>query len=200
MNYNSYYITANLNGLSGTEVQNVKILNNPELIFNFNFIPYTGIDLVKMKITFDSKIRIFEFNEIPTNFTLRREKPFEYEANDIVIIKLFYSNFNTYEYQFPIIFSLPSILEGLDGASIQSAQFLDTIENDDLFFVMKNNKDQYFNFRSGSNVITYRKLLSEQDPATIAPTPIITALLSTATGYPPADLLTEFNEFIEVNT
>jgi hypothetical protein len=153
-----------------------------------------------MKITFDSKIRIFEFNEIPTNFTLRREKPFEYEANDIVIIKLFYSNFNTYEYQFPIIFSLPSILEGLDGASVQSAQFLDTIENDDLFFVMKNNKDQYFNFRSGSNVITYRKLLSEQDPATIAPTPIITALLSTTTGYPPADLLTEFNEFIEVNT
>jgi hypothetical protein len=62
---------------------------------------------------------------------------------------------------------------------------------------MKNSKNQYFNFRSGSNVVSYRKALEQQ---TILPTPIISTTLSTNTGFVSADLLTEFNEYIEVNT
>jgi hypothetical protein len=197
MNRNSYNITTHLNGLSGIETLDTKVFNSHEIEFKFNFISYPNVDLVKMKITFDQKIRVFEFNEILSNFILKKETPYEIEKRDIAIIKLFYSNFKTYEYQFPMIFIPPSILEDFDGSIIQNAQFLDTIENDDLFFVMKNSKNQYFNFRSGSNVVSYRKALEQQ---TILPTPIISTTLSTNTGFVSADLLTEFNEYIEVNT
>ena len=197
MNRNSYNITTHLNGLSGIETLDTKVFNSHEIEFKFNFISYPNVDLVKMKITFDQKIRVFEFNEILSNFILKKETPYEIEKRDIATIKLFYSNFKTYEYQFPMIFIPPSILEDFDGSIIQNAQFLDTIENDDLFFVMKNSKNQYFNFRSGSNVVSYRKALEQQ---TIPPTPIINATLSTNTGFVSADLLTEFNEYIEVNT
>ena len=197
MNRNFYEITSHLNGLSGIETLNTKVLNYPEVGFNFNFIKYPNIDLVKMKITFDRKVRVLEFEDIPNNFILKRETSFIEDTRDIVVIKLFYSNLKTYEYQFPIIFTTPSLIDTLEGSTIQNAQFLDTVENDDLFFVLKNSKNQFFNFRSGSNVAAYRKALEEIE---VPPTSIIGATLSTTTGYVSADVLTEFNEYIEVNT
>lgn len=202
MSTNILEATLNLNGLSGSFVGQAKVFNERELELRLNFVYTSGIDLTKLKITFDGKTRSYEFDDIKTNYILKKENPFIDIKREIIQIRLFYNNFSAYEYIIPLIFISPSTLDYFDGAVIQNAQFIDTKENDDLFFVMKNNKDQLFNFRSGSNVITYRTYLQSISAAEDEIIPILTATLSSSTLTPgnTAFIENEFGELIEVTT
>lgn len=202
MSTNILEVALNLNGLSGSVVDQTKVFNERELELRLNFSYTPGIDLTKLKITFDGKTSSYEFDDIKTNYILKKENPFIDIKREIIQIRLFYNNFSAYEYIIPLIFISPSTLDYFDGAVIQNAQFIDTKENDDLFFVMKNNKDQLFNFRSGSNVITYRTYLQSISAAEDEIIPILTATLSSSTLTPgnTAFIENEFGELIEVTT
>jgi hypothetical protein len=93
-------------------------------------------------------------------------------------------------------------LDYFDGATILNAQFIDTKENDDLFFIMENNKNQLFNFRSGSNVVTYRNYIMSLSAEEEQIIPILTATLSSSilSSVSTAFIENEFGEFIEVTT
>lgn len=197
MDRNTYILNADLNGEHGQYVFPEKAYNSNILKLIFNFTSHDFVDLVKLKIFFDRASYVFEFDDIPHDFTLTKKTPIKSATKDIIQVKLYYSNLNTYEFLMPLFFNTPSILDDFDGGSLVHAQFLDTNENDDLFFTFKNTKKQFFNFRSGSNVITY----NSNKPIDDLQVPIIAAVSAINTiESVTANLVTEFSEFIEVNT
>jgi hypothetical protein len=191
------FVDLNLNGLSGSSLNETIVLNERELQLNLNFTYTPNIDLTKLKIIFDNKTQSYEFDDIRNTYILKKNASYDYAKKDIIQLRLFYSNFNVFEYNIPLIFVPPSTLEFFDGSSIQNAQFIDTKENDDLFFVMKNNKNQFFNFRSGSNVVTYRTYIESISATQDRIIPIITATLTSNSA---AFIENEFGEFIEATT
>lgn len=201
MDTNIINVSLTLDGLTGSQLSETYIFNSFELQLNLNFISTTSTisDLTKIKIIFDGTQQNFEFSDIRNNYVLKKKGDFTDLKKDIIQIRLFYSNLNVFEYTMPLVFVPPSTLDFFDGATIQNAQFIDTKENDDLFFVMKNNKNQFFNFRSGSNVITYRNYLQSISAANDQIIPVIAATLSSTSVTPNTALIVnEFGEFIEV--
>lgn len=196
---NIFNVDLNIDGSVGSALYDTRVLSELELYLNLNFIVSNNAELVKTKIIFDNNIYVNEFEDIKNNFVFKKQTPFFSVKKDVLQIKLYYSNFNTFEYIIPLVFIPPSTLDYFDGAIIQNAQFIDTKENDDLFFVMKNNKNQLFNFRMGTNVNTYKEyitgLSAEEDKIT-------TILSGTLSTMPPtaANILTKFGEYIEVTT
>jgi hypothetical protein len=196
---NRFDIDLAVDGNAGSYVSETRVINELELELNLNFTITNNADLIKTKIIFDKNIIINEFKNIKNNFLLKKKDSIYDIKKDMLQIRLYYSNFNIFEYLVPLVFIPPSTLDYFDGAIIQNAQFIDTKENDDLFFVMKNNKDQLFNFRSGSNVVTYKNYLSSLSAAEDDITNILSGTLSTIPATT-ANILTEFGEFIEVTT
>jgi hypothetical protein len=196
---NIFNIDLNVDGNSGTYISETRVLNELEFELNLNYIKSNNVDLIKTKIIFGTQIFTDEFEDIKNNFSLRKKDSFYDIKKDILQIRLYYSNFNIFEYLIPLVFIPPNTLDYFDGATIQNAQFIDTKENDDLFFVMKNSKNQLFNFRSGSNVTAYKNymasLSTEEDQ-------IINILSGTLSTVPTttANIVTRFGEYIEVTT
>lgn len=194
-----FNIDLNVDGNSGSYLDGVKVLNELELELNLNYNISNNADLIKTKIIFDANVYINEFEDIKSKFFLKKRDSVSDIKKDILQIRLYYSNFNIFEYLIPLVFIPPSTLDYFEGAVIQNAQFIDTKENDDLFFVIKNNNNQLFNFRSGSNVTSYRDYMSSLSAEEDAIINILSGTLSTVPASS-ANILTEFNEYIEVNT
>jgi hypothetical protein len=197
MDRNTYILNKDLNGETGSYAFPIKAFNTNEIKLIFNFYPNDFVDLIKMRIYFDKKTYTFEFDDIPKDFILERRTPIIKTTKDIIQIKLYYSNLNAFEYLMPVLFNTPSIIDDFDGGSITHMQFLDTVENDDLFFTLKNSRNQIYNFRSGSNVITYRQTRISDD----IETPIIAGMSAINTMESvTSNIVTQFSEYIEVNT
>lgn len=196
---NIFNIDLNIDGSAGSYLSETRVLNELEFDLNLNFLVTNNADLIKTKIIFDGNVYINEFEDIKNNYTLKKRNSFYDIKKDILQIRLYYSNFNIFEYLIPLVFIPPTTLDYFDGAVIQDAQFIDTKENDDLFFVLKNSKNQLFNFRSGSNVVTYRNYIASLSAIEDEITTILSGTLST---MPPttANITTDFAEYIEVTT
>lgn len=194
-----FNIDLNVDGNSGSYLDEVKVLNELELELNLNYNISNNADLIKTKIIFDTNVYIDEFEDIKSKFFLKKRDSVSDIKKDILQIRLYYSNFNIFEYLIPLVYIPPSTLDYFEGATIQNAQFIDTKENDDLFFVIKNNNNQLFNFRSGSNVTSYRDYMSSLSAEEDVIINILSGTLSTVPASS-ANILTEFNEYIEVNT
>jgi hypothetical protein len=194
-----FNIDLNVDGNSGSYLDGVKVLNELELELNLNYNISNNADLIKTKIIFDTNVYINEFEDIKSKFFLKKRDSVSDIKKDILQIRLYYSNFNIFEYLIPLVFIPPSTLDYFEGATIQNAQFIDTKENDDLFFVIKNNNNQLFNFRSGSNVTSYRDYMSSLSAEEDAIINILSGTLSTVPATS-ANIVTKFNEYIEVNT
>jgi hypothetical protein len=149
-----YNIISRLDGSNGLSTLPAKVFNTSTITLNLSFAyDTTKVDIVKTKVLFEDRTYEYEFS-YPSTISLYRENELTYSSQKYYAqIKIYFSNFNTYEYLIPIWFIKPTALDDFDGANIINAQFIDSEANGDMLLVMKNNVDQIFNFKMGTNQI-----------------------------------------------
>lgn len=189
MDRSVYNIISKLNGSNGLSTLPVKVFNTSTITLNLSFdVDSKVTDLVKTKILFEDRTYEYEFS-YPTNIVLYKEKELIYTSEKYYAqIKLYFSNFNTYEYLIPIWFIKPTALVDFDGANIINAQFIDSEANGDMLIVMKNNSDQIFNFKMSTNKI-FGSNLSEPDQTIIA---------ANNRTLPLSNIVTTYDEFLSI--
>jgi hypothetical protein len=146
-----YEISKKLDGTPGVSALPTRVFNGSTITLNLNFTDASpNSDIVKTKIFFEDRIYEYEFT-YPSTLTLYRERELSNNAEKYhTQIKLYFSNFQTYEYIIPMWFVKSSLLEDFDGANIINAQFIDSAANGDMLIVMKNNLGQIYNFKMGT--------------------------------------------------
>jgi hypothetical protein len=189
MDRSVYNIISKLDGSNGLSTLPVKVFNTSTITLNLSFdVDSKVTDLVKTKILFEDRTYEYEFS-YPTNIVLYKEKELIYTSEKYYAqIKLYFSNFNTYEYLIPIWFIKPTALVDFDGANIINAQFIDSEANGDMLIVMKNNSDQIFNFKMSTNKI-FGSNLSEPDQTIIA---------ANNRTLPLSNIVTTYDEFLSI--
>lgn len=189
MDRSVYNIISKLNGSNGLSTLPVKVFNTSTITLNLSFdVDSKVTDLVKTKILFEDRTYEYEFS-YPTNIVLYKEKELIYTSEKYYAqVKLYFSNFNTYEYLIPIWFIKPTALVDFDGANIINAQFIDSEANGDMLIVMKNNSDQIFNFKMSTNKI-FGSNLSEPGQTIIA---------ANNRTLPLSNIVTTYDEFLSI--
>lgn len=149
-----YNIISRLDGSNGLSTLPARVFNTSTITLNLSFAyDTTKVDIVKTKVLFEDRTYEYEFS-YPSTISLYRENELTYSSQKYYAqIKIYFSNFNTYEYLIPVWFIKPTALDDFDGANITNAQFIDSEANGDMLLVMKNNVDQIFNFKMGTSQI-----------------------------------------------
>lgn len=122
-----------------------------DIILNFNFTP-TTFELVKLKIAVEGQEPKWYESNIPASHVCHIE-PFvdEYVYRRWIMVTAVYNNFNAAEFFIPVYVAQPSYYTDLDGLKISQAQFVDAVDNGDMFVVMQNNRNTAYNMLLRAN-------------------------------------------------
>lgn len=122
-----------------------------DIILNFNFTP-TSFELLKLKISVEGQETKWFETDIPQSYTCHLEPLMnQYMYRRWIMVTAVYNNFNAAEYFIPIYIAQPSYYTDLDGLKVSQAQFIDTVDNGDMFVVLQNKHNTAYNMLLRAN-------------------------------------------------
>lgn len=157
---NIYHITKIAGNTSTSEVVPARTFKgDTNVVLDFSNIIETDIKLIKVKIDFNDGALLEKnysskeslFGQIQHLFTPSEN---DYLITRICSITLTFSNFTTHFVVIPINIAQCSFLSEYGSLTVKKAQFIDTINNGDMFLILESEKHNLYNVSLKTNAFT----------------------------------------------